>query len=390
MNASSDPSAALALYPSTPESIAARTEPPGRIGPELCWGADSLGPAAEDVSWLWQGILARGAVTLLTSQWKSGKTTLAALILAQMRAGGAVAGRSVAAGRAVVVSEEPKPHWQRRARKLGIADHVGWFCRPFSSRPTREQWLGLLQRLLDVHAQHDLALVLIDPLAAFVVGSENDAGCMLDTLTPLEQLTREGLSVLVLHHPSKGRIRAGQAARGSGALSGYADILVEMGGAARAASDDRRRRLRAYSRYEETPRRLAMELNAEGTEYRAVEPDALTLPAAGREALIALLESAPTKLTLTGIQGLCPDGPTPDEATLRRWLDRAVAEGVVCRDGNGRKRDPFRYWLFGQEERWARDPLAGLVIPEAPGGGQIDALKTEKCPTDDFGSGGTP
>jgi hypothetical protein len=28
------------------------------------------------VDWLWDGYLARGSVTLLTSQWKTGKTTL--------------------------------------------------------------------------------------------------------------------------------------------------------------------------------------------------------------------------------------------------------------------------------------------------------------------------
>jgi AAA domain len=37
-------------------------------------------------TWLWHGFLGPGKVTLLTSQWKSGKTTLVSLLLARMGA----------------------------------------------------------------------------------------------------------------------------------------------------------------------------------------------------------------------------------------------------------------------------------------------------------------
>ncbi len=36
-------------------------------------------------SWVWQGILSRGHITLLTSQWKSGKSTLLSLLLGGWR-----------------------------------------------------------------------------------------------------------------------------------------------------------------------------------------------------------------------------------------------------------------------------------------------------------------
>jgi hypothetical protein len=352
-----------------PHVVAVPAAPPG---PVLCWGVDSLAAAGEEIRWLWQGFLASGAVTLATSQWKSGKTTLATLVLAQMQTGGEVAGLSVARGRALVISEEPEQLWRQRCRPLGIVDHVGWFCRPFRGRPTPEQWSELIERVVEVHAQRDLALVAIDPLAPYVVGSENNARSMLDTLQPLERLTRLGLCVLALHHPKKGRTRAGQAARGSGALSGYVDILLEMGAAARAAPDDRRRRLRAFSRYAETPRQLAMELNAEGTAYRAIDTSALTVATVRREELVAVLEAASGKLPLAEVLLRWPAGREPDAGTLYRWLSRAVAEGVVCRDGSGRRRDPFRYWLFGQEERWARNPLAFLQVPEVQTGAGTD------------------
>ena len=43
--------------------------------------------ATPEIDWLWQGYLAGGNLTLLTSQWKTGKTTLLALLLDRLRQG---------------------------------------------------------------------------------------------------------------------------------------------------------------------------------------------------------------------------------------------------------------------------------------------------------------
>ena len=85
-----------------------------------------------------------------------------------MKNGGELAGSTVAAGRAVVVSEEAPEHWHRRARLLDLGDHVGWYCRPFRDRPRPADWLALLDRIAETHAARPLALVVIDPLAAFL------------------------------------------------------------------------------------------------------------------------------------------------------------------------------------------------------------------------------
>ena len=59
-----------------------------------------------ETCWLWQGFVAAGNLTLLTSQWKSGKTTLVSVLLSKMKTGGKLAGLQLAAGKAAVVSEE--------------------------------------------------------------------------------------------------------------------------------------------------------------------------------------------------------------------------------------------------------------------------------------------
>jgi hypothetical protein len=57
-----------------------------------------------------------------------------------------------------------------------------------------------------------------------------------------------------------------------------------------------------------------------------------------------------------------PEG-RPDDVTLWRWLERAAAEGRVCRKGAGHKNDPYRYWLPGHEARWAHNPPEFEELP---------------------------
>jgi hypothetical protein len=357
MSSSLDPTA----FPSPPAWPEPSPAVPGPAGPTslptLLWGRDGLAAAARPgTAWLWQGYLAPGAVTLLTSQWKSGKTTLASVLLARLKAGGPLAGLPVAPATAVVVSEEGPEHWLRRARTLDFGDHVGWFCRPFRGKPTAAEWLALLDGLAAVRRQRGLDLVVIDPLAAFLPGrTENDAACVLDALAPLQRLTAQGVAVLVLHHPRKGKSPAGHAARGSGALSGFADILIEMRWHGRAAADNRRRRLRALSRYDETPRDLVIELNAEGTDYQAYGSAADEDFAAHWEALQAVLAQAAHKLTRPEIRRQWPAEAVPADKTLYRWLQAAVGRGLVRQGGRGLRGQPFRYWLPARDAGFTDD-----------------------------------
>ena len=193
--------------------------------------------------WLWRGYLAPGSVTLLTSLWKSGKSTLIAVLLAQMKAGGNLAGLALGAGRAVVISEEPASLWALRNRMLRFGPHLSWYCQPFSGQPRMEDWQLLLDQIGRMHEQQEIDLLVIDSLAKLApLRRENDAGEMLKALQPLERLAQAGMSVLILHHPRKGGYRPGQAARGSGALLAFVDIFIEMERVSRRNLKDRRRR----------------------------------------------------------------------------------------------------------------------------------------------------
>lgn len=315
--------------------------------------------------WLWRGYLKRRSMTLLTSQWKTGKTTLMSILLSKLGRGGEFLGQPLQAGRAAVISEEAEENWLERAGKLSFEPGIRWICRPFRGRPRPDEWHALIQFLMRTHRESGLDLVVVDPLASFLPGrTENDAGTMLDVLLPLQPLTCAGPSVLLLHHPRKGESAPGQAARGSGALTGHVDIIVEMAAQVSVDLDDRRRRLQSFSRHDQTPRRLLIELNADKTDYAVLgefQPDDFD---GGWPVLLGVLEDSKYKLTRRRIQDRWPaDFQKPSEATLWRWLGRAMKDGRVLLEGTGRRHSPFKYWLPGQEEKWEKDPTR---LPDLP------------------------
>src|SRR5579871_5595314 len=151
-----------ALPVATPPSGAPPSEPP------LLWSEDLPNAVQSQLPWLWHGYLISGAVTLLTSQWKSGKTTLASILLSRLKTGGQLAGQALAPGKAVVVSEEGPAHWLRRAQKLDFGRHVCWLCRPFRTKPRPDEWRALIDRLAGLRHQHGITLALLDPLSHFL------------------------------------------------------------------------------------------------------------------------------------------------------------------------------------------------------------------------------
>ena len=70
------------------------------------------------IPWIWEGVLAHGAITLLSAPEKVGKTTLLSLLLDRRRAGGELLGRTVFPGKTVLCSEENDALWALRQPPL--------------------------------------------------------------------------------------------------------------------------------------------------------------------------------------------------------------------------------------------------------------------------------
>jgi hypothetical protein len=154
----------------------------------------------------------------------------------------------------------------------------------------------------------------------------------------------------------------GQAARGSGALTAHVDINLEMYAVSRRNPQDRRRRLRAYSRYAATPPEWVIEWSADGSDYLGLGPSAEPDFEHSWPVLRKLLAGAEGLMTRRAIFRAWPSSAAvPARKTLWKWLSRVVKEGQVLQHGMGTRKDPYRYSLPGMVEKWHADFVAEFM-----------------------------
>lgn len=316
-------------------------------------------PAAAD--WVWDGLIARGDVVLLTSFWKAGKTTLLAGLLDALDAGRPFLDRPTVPAHAVVVTEEAPAHWAARRRAIPGGERARLVSRPFPARPAVADWGAFVPAAEADRAARPLDLFVVDPLATFLPGrSDIDQGALLDFLHPLRQLAQGGTAVLVLHHPRKAKSDDGSAARGSGVLLGYVDATLELTRYGKLSSDANRRRLTVRSRHAGAPDALVYEWVPGTPEFRVVPdgPDARFRD--NWEVVRLILENSRAALSAREVLDQWPDEfPAPTRQTAYDWLLRGFAEGLVRRTGTGTKSDPFRFGL-------PRKPLTAADLPPLP------------------------
>ncbi len=194
---------------------------------------------------------------------------------------------------------------------------------------------------------------------------ENDASQVIRTISPLHRWTEIGAAVLLSHHPKKGDAAEGQAARGSGALAAFVDVIIEMRRYNAADRKDTRRVLTTYSRYEQSPPEVVVDFKENhyavvGTKGEANQGDRLRVTK-------AMLPTALPGRTIEELLEAWPSGssiPKPGDRTLAGDLSEAFDAGQVQRSGEGKKGDPYRFWVKDSI------PASGpSIVPESDGGG---------------------
>jgi hypothetical protein len=304
--------------------------------------------------WLWDGYLKPGDVTLFTSVWKTGKTTLLTGLLRHLGTGQPFLGRAVRPGRAWVVSEESPDLWADRVRRRPVGRHVELLARPFRGRPTPDEWADLIDQAFAACVLGELDLFVVDPLASFLPGrSESEPTTVLESLAPLHRLTTAGAAVLLLHHPRRKAAEAGSIARGGGALLGFMDLTIELTRYSRLQSDASRRLLSAQSRRTGTADRLAYEWDAAADEFRVVADPRDRQFEENWQAVLAVLQGRTGGITHQEIRRLWPDeAERPSETTLYDWLNRAHAKKLIRREGRGTRVNPWRYRLANADDEY--------------------------------------
>jgi len=261
-----------------------------------------------------------------------------------MEKGGMFCGSPLSACTVLYVSEEHTSLWIMRRDEFGfVTDRVRVLSRPFQGKPTLKDWKALVTEIVWAVQEYQADVVFIDPFATLApVMDENDAGEVTAAITELQKVTEAGAATVLTHHPSKMGGGEGRSSRGSGALPGFVDVILEFGRYDPSRTDDTRRVLKGLSRYSETPPEVVIELTENG--YVVAGTKAETRQSDREEVILRLLSNTPVTW-----KALLDAWPTdsgivkPSRASLLATLARMHDLGSLVREGEGTRGSPHKF-----------------------------------------------
>ena len=337
-----------------PAGIEFRAVPLSELGPD------------EPIAWVWQNFVARGHTTLFTGLWKAGKSTMIAHLLRDLASGAGLA-QGVPPCEVLVISEESRSIWRRRRDELGIGDHVRVVIRPFLSKVSPQQWERLVAWIADQVREEGFGLVVIDTISGvWPVLNENDAVEVTSALMPVHRITDAGAGLLLVHHPRKGDAKEAQASRGSGALSGFVDTIVELRRYAPDDGTDHRRTLTVYSRIGESGIDTVLELGDEG--YAVLGSGADVRGGDRSEQISGLLPIGGPGITVEELHERYP-APAPGVRTLRGDLKAGIEKQRWVRVGTGTRNDAYQYYRVPELDSGNPSSLDAGIESQGPGVG---------------------
>jgi hypothetical protein len=299
------------------------------------------------MNWIWRGFLAPGQLTLLTSLWKSGKTTLLSILLSRLKEGAQLLGLPVRPAKALVLSEEIPLLWTSRCHWLQFGEHTNLISRPFAGKPTAADWQALIEHSAGLLGAEGSRLLVIDTVSTLMpLGTETNTDCMVRALAPLQRLAEQGICVWLMHHPHKGKARTARWSRGTGSLPASVDIVLEMHHHRPDDPYDRRRLLLTHSRHEETPRRLLFEWHPDRADYSVLDENYDEEFNQAWSAIHRVLsEHEDPQPARQILRNWPPDATLPSRATLQRYLARAVESGLLKCEVSPQRNAPYLYWI---------------------------------------------
>lgn len=296
--------------------------------------------------WLMHGYIARGVLTIgPAGKPKVGKSTLTFAIVRAIRAdAGTFLDRPVRPTGVVYLSEEGA---STLLPKLP-ADDPGLHILTRENAYPRPAWPDLVAAATDHALGADAELLVVDTFpfwSALPAEREKDAGAVQEAIEPLLEAARQGLAVLLPTHTRKSGGEDGDALRGSSALAGAGDVLLELERPTGQNPAPRQRVLAALSRYPQTPGVLVIDHDAASDAWSVVGQgdDRRDMRAvADRAALMTTLPISEPGMTRQEIEDEIGSPHQQFAPTLTRLID----DGQIHRDGAGKKGDPYRYRIL--------------------------------------------
>lgn len=227
--------------------------------------------------WVWENYIAKGHITLLSALWKAGKSTLLRHLFLAINNEEEFAGQPTTKSNILIISEEAEGEWleQKESLESNQIDHVKIWSRPIRVKPNLKQWVELIEEVAERCVKDKIDLVVIDTLTTFwPIDNENDSAQVIKALVPLYSFSENNIAVLLVHHFRKGGGDQAQASRGSGALPGFVDNIIEF-----TRNDNgylTQRILKTYGRFDGVIPSVVIDLTAEGKYVTLGDPWAVS------------------------------------------------------------------------------------------------------------------
>jgi len=287
------------------------------------------------VDWIWEGYLAKGHLTFFSALWKVGKSTLLAHLLKNISSGEDFAGQKVSHVKTLILSEESEAIWARRREDLGLKGEIYVHCRPVKTKLTYNQWLSFIKTNVSFCEDKGVELLIIDTISTFwPVRDEGNNPELDEAIIPLNAFLDKNISVMLIHHFRKSGGTEGTATRGGGGLGSRADILLEFTRLDAENINSTQRVLRSYSRFDETPVELVIEL-VDG-EYIARGTRAEVSKEAKIQKVLSTLSESKQRMTITELVDAWDSdnfGSRPSPRTMRRYIEILLSDSRVIQVG---------------------------------------------------------
>lgn len=320
---------------------------------------DFLSAVPDRPAYVAKPYFAEGTVTLLHGDPKAGKSTLAMGVVRSVLFGEDFLKEPVTPGPVVYLTEEHAATFGHPLRLAGVEQHSDLHILDWPS-VSGVPWADVVAEALEYAESVGARLLVIDPFAhwaGFAGDGEQDSAAILKALKPLLRGRRAGFCILLVHHSRKAGGGVISGARGSSAVTGGVDVVLDLGH--ERGMRDNARALRASGRLPALPARRVIEL--QGGRYRALRVG----EAAGIIGEAQVLAGLPTDATdPIGVEQLAlalGAGKTSVQAILNALME----DGRAVVTGEGKKGDPKRYYRVDSDSAESRDSAAAEETPEA-------------------------
>ena len=298
---------------------------------------------SESPDWVWRGNAALGAITEVDGKIKSsGKTTLVMHLVAAILDGQPFLGQPTMRTNVVYLTEQTPGPFREALARAGVLLRGAELRLVFRADVAGLPWPHLIAQVAADAKRDGYGLLVVDTLGKLAqVKEENDAGEGGRLMVPLQDAAHNGLAVIVCRHERKGGGDVGESGRGSSAISGDVDVILQLR-RPEGNQPKSRRVIESLSRYSETPEKVVIELTEEGyvllgDEEAVTLNDALRKVSAHLRGLFEQKESATLDELVNELD--------MTRAAIQRALKELEFRQEVERTGEGKRGSPFRYSL---------------------------------------------